>query len=67
MPELFRDLHADSTTDLDGILSGKVVTGDASVTEAAEVASAKKLIETITSEQELISKLKPLSEVYVMW
>ena len=63
MPELFRDLHADSTTDLDGILSGKVVTGDASVTEAAEVASAKKLIETITSEQELISKLKPLSEV----
>ena len=60
MSELFRDLHADSTTDLDGILSGKVAMDGPAIAEAAEV---KNLVETITTEQELVSKLKPLSEV----
>lgn len=60
MAELFRDLHANSTTDLDGILSGKVAMEESVIEEAIKT---KKLIETISSEQELVDKLKPLSEV----
>lgn len=63
MPELFRDLHADATADLDGILSGKASVGDASFVESAKTAEVEKLIETIATEQELTAKLKPLSEV----
>jgi hypothetical protein len=53
------DKHAHIKTDLDAILSGKDVM-ESTRTEVKEVPN--KLVETITSEDELLPKLVPLSE-----
>jgi hypothetical protein len=59
MSNTFADKHANAQTDLDAILSGSVTMECA---ETKKVAS-KQLTETINSEQELVSKLVPISEV----
>jgi hypothetical protein len=60
MSKVFNDKHAGVKTDLDAILSGKTVVESKC---AASAKVTKKLIETIVSEDELLSKLVPLSEV----
>ena len=60
MPNLFADKHADVKTDLDAILSGDVIM---EATETALKTTNKNLVEAIVSEQDLLSKLTPISEV----
>jgi hypothetical protein len=59
MPNLFADKNANAKTDLDAILSGDIAMEGAS----APIKNTKNLVEAIKSEQDLLSKLVPLSEV----
>jgi hypothetical protein len=61
MSNIFADKHANVKTDLDAVLSGSEVMEGAKVISEKPV--SKKLIETINSEQDLVSKLVPISEV----
>lgn len=61
MSNIFTDKHIDVRTDLDAILSGSVIMESAE--EKTEEVTSKKLVETINSEQDLVSKLVPISEI----
>ena len=61
MSNIFADKHADVKTDLDAILSGSAVIEGVEV--KTKKATSENLVETINSEQDLVSKLVPISEV----